>query len=91
MSKSMKKKNNQLGMSHSTACNRLRKNIMFSMMRQLDLDTCHQCDETIETARELSVEHVVPWLDSDDPTRLFFDLSNIAFSHLSCNSGAARK
>ncbi len=38
-----------------------------------------------------SIEHIVPWLDSDDPKGLFFDLNNIAFSHLSCNVGAARK
>ena len=29
-----------------------------------------------------------PWLDED--TRLFWDMGNIAFSHRSCNSSAAR-
>ena len=37
---------------------------------------------------EFSVEHKIPWLDSDDPIGLFFSLDNIAFSHHSCNSGA---
>jgi len=41
--------------------------------------------------KELSIEHITPYLDSDDPKKLFFDLNNIAFSHLKCNSGAARQ
>lgn len=39
---------------------------------------------------ELSIEHKTPWLDSEDPKALFFDLNNIAFSHLSCNVSAAK-
>ena len=38
-----------------------------------------------------SVEHVTPWLDSEDPVGLFFDLKNISFSHRNCNSSAARR
>ena len=40
----------------------------------------------------LSIEHKIPWLDSDNPKELFFNLEkNIAFSHLSCNISAARQ
>lgn len=39
----------------------------------------------------LSIEHKIPWLNSENPQGLFFDLQNIAFSHLSCNVGAARR
>ena len=28
-----------------------------------------------------------PWQIADDPTAVFFDMNNIAFSHLHCNSG----
>lgn len=37
-----------------------------------------------------SIEHKIPWLDSDDPVDLFFNLENIDFSHLLCNSAAKR-
>lgn len=84
------KKDSQLGMSNGTATARLRKNILFSMIKKLELDVCFQCGNKIETVDELSIEHKIPWLDSEDPIRLFFDLDNIAFSHLKCNVGAVR-
>ena len=87
---SNKKKTEQLGMSHGTATHRLRKHIMFKFVQMQGCDICFQCGEKIESVDHLSVEHKIPWLDSDDPVGLFFDLSNIAFSHLSCNVGAAR-
>lgn len=91
MDKSNQKKKEQLGMSIGTASNQLKKNILFSLLKQLDKNTCHQCTNIIESANELSIEHKMPYLDSDNPIELFFDLNNIAFSHLSCNSGAARQ
>jgi len=86
-----KKKNEQLGMSHGTAANRLRKAIMFRLLQDAGKDMCFQCGEKIESVDEISIEHKVPWLDNDDPVGLFFDLDNIAFSHLSCNVGASRQ
>ena len=85
-----KKKTQQLGMPIGTASAILRKNIMFALIRQLDLDICFQCGERIEGADELSIEHKVPYLDSKNPKELFFSLDNIAFSHLTCNIGARR-
>lgn len=85
------KKNEQLGMSHSTAANRLRKSIMWKYIQTMGHDICHQCGEKIESEDELSVEHKEPWLDSDNPVEKFFDLDNIAYSHISCNVGAARR
>ena len=84
------KKIDQLGMNPSTAAGALKKELMFHMAQKCGMDACHQCGDTIETSKELSVEHKIPWLDSDDPVGLFFDLDNVAFSHLSCNIGAAR-
>lgn len=83
-----KKKNDQLGMSHGTAANRLRKNILFNLLVKHNENVCFQCNELITTPRELSIEHKIPWLDNS--VKLFWDLDNIAFSHLSCNSAAAR-
>lgn len=91
MGNSNKKKSEQLGMAHGTAANRLRKMVMFYLLVQGELNKCHQCGEWIRTAEELSIEHKIPWLDSEDPIGLYFDINNIAFSHLSCNIGAARR
>lgn len=88
---SNKKKSEQLGMSHGTASNRLRKAIMFALVKEAGLDVCFQCGEQIKDIGNLSIEHKIPWLDSKDPAGLFFDLNNIAFSHLKCNIGAGRK
>ena len=85
-----KKKDEQLGMKHGTAAGRLRKEIMFMLLQEAGKDVCFQCGERIKCARDLSVEHKVPWLDSNDPIGLYFDMNNIAFSHLACNIGAAR-
>ncbi len=84
------KKTLQLGMNPSTAQHALRKELMFHLAKHCNMDICFQCGSTIETSKELSIEHKVPWLDSEDPIGLFFDLDNIAFSHLKCNIAAAR-
>lgn len=84
------KKSKQLGMNVSTAQGRLRKDIMFHLAQIIGLDICHQCGGVIETVEEFSIEHKIPWLDSEDPKGMFFDLDNIAFSHLSCNVRASR-
>ena len=84
------KKKEQLGMDCSTAANRLKKQIMFAYVKRCGDDECFRCGEKIESESELSVEHKIPWLDSDDPKGLFFDFDNIAFSHLICNTKASR-
>lgn len=86
---SNEKKSNTLGMSHGTACNRLRKNILFSLLTKLNENVCFRCGKTIVSVDELSIEHKQPWegISAD----LFWDLDNIAFSHLGCNSAAGRR
>jgi hypothetical protein len=86
-----KKKREQLGMDAATASHKLRKLILFSLVQQTDRDVCFKCQTKIETVEELSIEHKAPWLDSSDPVGVFFDLSNIAFSHLRCNIASSRK
>lgn len=84
------KKNKQLGMAHGTATNRLRKMIMFQLIQEAGKDVCHQCGKQIEAIENFSIEHKTPWLNSDNPLKLFFDRDNISFSHLKCNISAAR-
>lgn len=61
---------------------------MFQLIQRLGEDVCFQCGRAIESVDDLSVEHKVPWLHADQ--ELFWDLGNIAFSHLRCNIGAKR-
>lgn len=81
------KKREQLGMPYGTANSKLKKSLMFYLVKKLNLDFCYRCGCKIENLREFSVEHKKAWLDSEDPKKLFFDLENIAFSHLRCNCG----
>lgn len=85
------KKNEQLGMPFGTASAKLRKSILFTLLKETNKNICFQCGKPIELESELSIEHKIPWLDSDNPKDRFFDMKNIAFSHLSCNISAAGK
>lgn len=85
------KKSEQLGMPFGTACNRLRKKILYAVLTKTHSFSlnCYHCHEYIGDINKLSIEHKKPWLDSD--ISLFWDLDNIAFSHLSCNSLKSRR
>jgi hypothetical protein len=84
------KKQEQLGMNPSTAQHRLLKDILWDLIVKTNQDTCCKCGCKM-TRETFSIEHLVPWLDSNNPTERFFDLENIAFSHKSCNYADARK
>ena len=88
MKNTNKKKAEQLGMPPGTANARLRKLIMFNLVQQTNRDICFQCGERIDNVKDFSIEHKKAWLDND--SELFWDLENIAFSHLHCNIGARR-
>ena len=72
----MNKKEQQLGMNPGTAANQLRKIILFDFVKINHLDICFHCNDIIKSENELSIEHKVPWLDSEDPKGLFFSLEN---------------
>lgn len=90
MNKQNLKRQEQLGLPFGTASQKLRKLIMFDLVKQLGKDKCYQCGKPIESVEEFSIEHKEPWLHSEDPKKLFFSLENIAFSHRKCNCAAAR-
>lgn len=91
MDKYKKKKNEQLGIDAGTASSRLKKIVMYNLAKKLDENYCFQCGLEIESYDEFTIEHKVPWLDSETPKELFFSIDNIAFSHYKCNIAAARK
>jgi hypothetical protein len=80
-----------LGMPAGTAFHRLRKSLMFSMAVQLNRHICYRCNQEIASAAEFSIEHKEAWQPAANPPEVFFDLNNIAFSHLSCNVKAASR
>ena len=82
--KSTEKKSKQLGINYGTASNRLKKMLFFSLVQKLELNYCLRCGEKIENYKELSIDHIEPWLNKSND--LFWDIDNIAYSHLSCNS-----
>lgn len=84
-----KRREEQLGMPYGTACARLRKSIMFSLIKECGKAVCFRCQKPILTERELSIDHINWWenIDSD----LFWDLNNVAFSHLRCNTMTQRR
>ena len=74
-----------LGMPFGTATNKLRKSIIMHLAQQLEMDKCFKCGDLIQTIEEWSIEHKKSWYRADNPKQAFFDLKNIAFSHLRCN------
>jgi hypothetical protein len=76
----------QLGMPFGTAAGRLRLMLLFQLAQQTGRDACFKCSDKILTPGEFSIEHKLDWLDQDP--NLFWDLSNIAFSHRKCNRPA---
>ncbi len=80
---SNKRKAAFLGMPHGTAAAKLRKMILWRFIQQCGEDTCFRCKEKIESIDDLSIEHKEPW--EGVSVELFWDLDNIAFSHMKCN------
>jgi len=85
----MDKKKEQLGMNPSTANGRLLKDLLFDFAVKAG-HVCYRCKKPLDR-ETFSIEHMEPWLDSEDPIKLFFDLENIGYSHLPCNVAASRK
>ncbi len=72
-----------LGMPQGTASNRLRKMLLFRQLKKHNENICVRCEKEIEIVDELSVEHIKPW--EGISAELFWDLDNVAFSHMKCN------
>lgn len=91
MDNSNKTKSDLLGMPHGTATGKLRKAILFQLVQETNKDICYRCKNKIKSVDDLSIEHKKPWQSSENPVESFFDLENIAFSHLNCNIATGEK
>lgn len=83
-------KKDQLGMDPGTASGRLVKDLLWKYLVIARGDLCSKCRLPMSRS-DFSVEHIEPWMHSEDPSGLFFDLDNIDFSHHRCNVGSARQ
>jgi hypothetical protein len=72
-----------LGKPYANCVHKLRKMLLFAVIQRLGQDVCYRCGCKILLLDELSIDHKKPWrgVSAD----LFWDLENIAFSHLRCN------
>lgn len=75
-------------MPYGTACHRLRKLVLFDLLKRHNENVCYRCGQAIELIDELTMEHKKPWENED--AQLFWSLNNIAFSHEFCNYRAKR-
>ena len=81
--KSRERGHQLLGMPMGTANARLRKMILFNLSKKCGMDICIRCNNPIERIEDFTIEHIQPWEHRN--SKLFWDLSNIAFSHSKCN------
>lgn len=85
MSNTAIKKKSKLGMNISTANARLQRDLLYALVVKTGQNACYRCGREM-TRETFSIEHKVGWLNSDDPVGLYFNLDNISYSHLGCNS-----
>lgn len=79
-----------LGMLPATAMSRLRKIVLFNQLKKHGENVCVRCKQEIEFSEQLSIEHIEPWEEKENSVDLFWNLNNIAFSHLRCNMPHSR-
>jgi 5-methylcytosine-specific restriction endonuclease McrA len=80
---SNKRKSEFLGMSWGKARHILVKRFTFCLAQKSGLDTCFRCGGKVLSPNEMSFDHKFPWEGID--VALFWDLENIAISHVKCN------
>lgn len=70
-------------MAHGTATHRLRKLVLFRQLEKYGDNVFVRCNTVIGSVDDLSIEHLKPW--EGISAELFWDLDNVAFSHVGCN------
>lgn len=75
----------KLGMDSSTANYKLLRKILYNFVLKID-KICYRCGKYMNK-NNISIDHKKHWRQSNDPKKSFFNLKNISFSHLSCNTG----
>jgi len=78
------------GITISSARNRLMRSLIFALLKENGHHFCYRCGKEMDD-KNYTIEHIEPWAHKDDSWELYFDLSNIAFSHDKCNYSNTRK
>lgn len=80
-----------LGADYGKLNHQLRSKFIFSLVQRTGRDICYRCGQKIESLDEFSIEHKESYVNKDSETakKLYFDMNNITFSHLSCNCAAS--
>jgi len=87
MRKKKKQHAESLGFNQMAHANRvLMKDLVFHYAQKLGLTNCYRCKKSL-TREDFTIDHIESWRNKPDAKELFFDLTNIRFSHLSCNCG----
>jgi hypothetical protein len=86
VAKKAKQREEALGMPYGTAFSRLRKLVLFDCLKRHGENVCYRCGRGITCCSEMSFEHKLPW--ERGSSELFWDINNVAFSHLKCNAAA---
>lgn len=73
-----------LGIPYGTACNRLRKQLLFDAVSRLGENICCRCQEVILSVDDFTIDHIKPWLNRSE--ELFWSLDNIGYAHSKCNT-----
>ncbi len=81
-----KEKKKQLGMSSGNAKHILSRKIIFSLLKEQTKNICYRCNKEIKSYKTLSIDHKKDWLHSKNAKKLFFDIKNVKFSHIKCNT-----
>jgi len=69
--------------------NQLTRRVLFRFIQEAGLTSCHRCGLAL-TQSDFSLDHILPWRNSENAEELFWDIDNIAFSHRGCNSAESR-
>jgi hypothetical protein len=77
-----------LGRHMSSAMRALTRDLLFHFAVSTG-HKCYRCGNGLDR-ETFSIDHKQDWLNSDDPKAKFYDIENIAFSHLRCNITAPR-
>jgi hypothetical protein len=72
--------------SYGSARARLTRMLLFQLVVENNRNICFRCGKKIEEMSDFSIEHKESWQKAENPKKAFFDLNNIAFSHLMCNA-----
>lgn len=79
----------QLGKGMTSANHQLHRDLLFDFAIKTG-HFCYRCGQPL-TRDTFTIDHIVPWLDTENAKALFFSIDNIAFSHRVCNLSVTRR